>query len=81
MNINDVIGSIGVMLMLIAFILNINDTIDDDDLSYILLNLVGGIIAFIASYLISYYPFMVLEATWSMVSLWALYIYFKQNKQ
>jgi hypothetical protein len=47
--------------------LNIIDIVDDDDISYILLNLFG-VMAFIASYLINYIPFMVLESAWTVIS-------------
>jgi hypothetical protein len=81
MEINDIIGSIGVLMMLVAFFLNIIDIVDDDDISYILLNLFGGVMAFIASYLINYIPFMVLESAWTVISLWGLYDYIiRKNK-
>lgn len=79
MNINDVIGSIGTLLMLIAFILNITDRLDDDDLSYILLNLFGSVIACYASLMIPFYPFVVLEGVWALVSMWGLLDYIKRN--
>jgi hypothetical protein len=39
--------------------------------------------AFIASYLINYIPFMVLESAWTVISLWGLYDYIirKQMKK
>jgi hypothetical protein len=80
MEINDIIGSIGVTLMLLAYLLNIIDKIDDDDISYILLNLVGGALAFVASYMINYYPFMVLEGAWMLISIWGLFDYFEKIK-
>ena len=81
MNITDIIGSIGVVMMVIAYYLNITDKLDDDDLSYILLNLFGGALAFTASYLINYYPFMVLEGVWTLISVWGVYDYIKRKKQ
>ncbi len=80
MEINDIIGSIGVTLMLLAYLLNIIDKVDDDDISYILLNLVGGTLAFVASYMINYYPFMVLEGAWVLISMWGLFDYFEKRK-
>lgn len=79
MNTTDIIGSIGVVLMVIAYYLNITDKLDDDDISYILLNLFGGVLAFIASYLISYYPFMILEGVWTLISVWGVYDYIKRK--
>jgi hypothetical protein len=41
----------------------------------------GGVMAFIASYLINYIPFMVLESAWTVISLWGLYDYIIRKKQ
>lgn len=73
MVLSDIIGSIGVIMMLSAFILNIADKLDNNDLFYITLNLFGGALACIASCMISYEPFIILEGTWSVASAWALY--------
>jgi hypothetical protein len=75
MEINDIIGSIGVTMMLFGFVLNIVDKLDNDNIFYILLNLFGGILACIASILIKYTPFIILEATWVLVSGWGIYDY------
>jgi hypothetical protein len=80
MHTNDIIGAIGVTMMLVAFLLNIVDKLDNDNIFYILLNFCGGVLACIASCLISYTPFIILEATWSVISGWAIYDYFKRKK-
>ena len=72
----DIIGFIGVSLILIAYFLNLNNKIQADDLRYILMNLVGAILACLASLLMEYYPFVLLEGTWTAVSLIALVKYF-----
>ena len=72
----DIIGSIGVIFMLIAFFLNIFDKLHNDHPFYIVCNLIGSSMACYASLRIEYYPFVVLEGTWALVSLWALIIYF-----
>lgn len=79
MNTSDIIGSIGVMLMLVPFILNIADVLSNDSPFYIVSNLVGSALACAASVMINYLPFVMLEGTWSIVSTWALYIYFKRD--
>lgn len=82
MAINDIIGSIGVTMMLVAFLLNIVDKLNNDHIFYILLNFLGGVMACIASYLINYTPFIILEATWTLISAWGIYDWFirKQEK-
>jgi hypothetical protein len=80
MTISDMIGSSGVVLMLFAFLLNIIDRLDKDHPLYITLNIIGGVLACTASCMIQYEPFIILEATWTLISMWALYDYFKKRK-
>lgn len=80
MTISDMIGSAGVALMLFAFLLNILDRLDNDHPLYITLNIIGGILACTASCMIQYKPFIILESTWTLISIWALYDYFKKRK-
>jgi hypothetical protein len=68
MNYIDWIGFIGVTLLLLAFFLNLKDKIKTDSLSYLLLNFMGAGIACLASVLLNYIPFVILEACWAMVS-------------
>jgi hypothetical protein len=75
----DWIGTIGVTLLLIAFGLNLLKKISQSSLIYILLNLFGASLACLASVLISYTPFIILEAVWTIVSLAALINYFRKN--
>lgn len=72
MTIVDIIGFCGVSLILIAYFLNLNDKISVNNLGYILMNLVGAILACLASLMMEYYPFVLLEGTWTIVSLVAL---------
>ena len=74
----DIIGSIGVFILLLAFILNILNKISREGLIYILMNIVGAALACYASYLIVYIPFIVLEGAWTLVSLIALARYKKK---
>jgi hypothetical protein len=75
----DVIGTIGVVLMLTAFFLNISDKMHNDHPIYIVLNLVGSSLACYASLVIEYYPFVFLEGIWMSFSTWALCIFFKRD--
>ena len=69
MNLADIIGSIGVVILLIAFFLNLFGYLEKDDVWYSLLNIVGAALAGVASYLIPYWPFFVLEIIWTVVSV------------
>lgn len=66
---SDLIGFIGVALILIAYFLQLNKKLDSDGKTYILLNIAGASLACIASIWINYYPFVILEGTWATVSI------------
>ena len=80
MNGIDIIGFIGVSLILIAYFQNLNGKLDSENIRYILLNLIGAILACLASLLMEYYPFVLLEGTWTFVSFLALIKYFQNKK-
>ncbi|MGK0253978.1 MAG: hypothetical protein ACI9OE_001463 [Mariniflexile sp.] len=69
---NDIIGTFGVGLILVAYFLNIKTLIPKDGLLYFVLNIIGAGLACYASVLINYTPFIILEATWVLVSIWGL---------
>jgi hypothetical protein len=72
LNTNDLIGACGVAILLLAFLLNLAGKISKDGLLYILLNIIGAGLACLASWLIRYIPFVILEASWTLVSVGAL---------
>ena len=72
MTYNDIIGSIGVALILIAYFLNTEGLIPVNGKLFYVVNIIGAALATYASYLISYWPFVILEGTWTMVSLYGL---------
>ena len=72
LTVNDYIGFAGVFILLVAFLLNLANKISKDGLTYILMNIIGAGLACAASWLIHYMPFVLLEATWTLVSIGAL---------
>lgn len=72
MTLTDVIGALGVALLLVAFFLNLRSIIGKDGLPYLALNTVGAGLACLASVMLSYWPFIILEGCWTLVSLGAL---------
>ncbi len=72
MNTNDIIGTIGVGLILIAYLLSTFRYLSSESRIYYMLNLVGAGLACYASWLIDYWPFVILEGVWTVVSLVAL---------
>jgi len=71
MPLSTIIGSVGVMLLLVAFFLNLFKFIPQESKLYILLNIIGAGLSCYASILIDYMPFVILEATWCLVAILA----------
>lgn len=72
MDFPSVVATIGVSLLLIAYLLNMLKIAGRSSYTYILMNLAGAGIACYASVLIDFMPFVILEAFWAAVSLGAL---------
>lgn len=66
------IGSVGVALLLAAFILNLLKVLRADARLYMSLNLAGAALACYSSYLIHFVPFVVLEGVWAAAALAAI---------
>ena len=73
MKISDIIASIGVIILLIAFLLNLYKRLSAESKTYALLNFIGAGTCCYASYMISFYPFVILEAIWGFVALVSLF--------
>jgi hypothetical protein len=64
-----IIGSIGVALLLFAFLLSLLRVLNAEGRAYMGLNVVGAAMACYSSYLIGFMPFVVLEGAWALVAL------------
>ncbi|MBC7695478.1 MAG: hypothetical protein H7141_08550 [Burkholderiales bacterium] len=69
MNYTDIISTVGVFLILLAFFLHTFKYLPDNCKLYFILNLIGGAFACYGSVLLGSWPFIVLEGTWSVVAL------------
>ncbi|WP_104734548.1 CBU_0592 family membrane protein [Hanstruepera ponticola] len=69
----DWLGFIGVFLILLAYFLNVSGKLKSTDLPFILLNLIGAGIACLASILLHYIPFILLEGAWTLISAFTLF--------
>ena len=72
MSASEIIGSIGVALLLIAFFMNLFGMLDADSHAYQAMNAVGAAVSCYASYLIGFAPFVVLEAIWCAAAIAAM---------
>ena len=64
----DIIGSAGVRLLLAAFALNLAGRLETGSALHSALNMLGAGLAALASALIPYWPFVILEGAWCIVS-------------
>ena len=69
MSFAEVLGTIGVSMLLVGFFLNLFGLMRRNSFKYVLLNLFGGGLACTASVLIEFFPFVILEGTWTVVAL------------
>lgn len=72
MTYNDIIGTIGVALILLAYFLNTAKAITVNGKLFYVMNVIGAALACYASFLIAYWPFVILEGTWVLVSIYGL---------
>jgi hypothetical protein len=72
MPVPDLVASIGVTLLLAAFVLNLFGVLPRERTLYQGLNLVGAGMAAWAAWRIGFVPFVVLEGCWALVALLAL---------
>jgi hypothetical protein len=68
----DFIGFIGVAILLFAYFLNVTEKIAKNSLAYLLMNFIGAGIACFASILMNYLPFIILEGSWTIVSVFGV---------
>ncbi len=72
MEYNDIIGTVGVGLILMAYFLSTAKLMEGNGKSYYVINVIGAALACYASFLITYWPFVILEGTWTLVSIYGL---------
>ncbi|MBC7850766.1 MAG: hypothetical protein H7Y31_13580 [Chitinophagaceae bacterium] len=73
MEYNDIIGTIGVGLILLAYFCSTFKILPAEGRVFFMLNILGAGLACYASYLINYWPFVILEAVWCLVSMIGLF--------
>ncbi len=66
------VGTAGVSMLLTAFVLLQLNRIEKVGLIYLSLNTVGAALACLSSYMIDFFPFVVLEGVWAVSSFIAL---------
>lgn len=69
MTIPDFIASVGVLILLVGFMLNLYKKLSAESKTYAWLNFVGAGLCGYSSYMIKFYPFVLLECVWALVAL------------
>jgi len=69
MSVPDLINTAGVSLILLAFLLLQLKKVSAHQLIYLLMNALGAGLACYGSFLIEAWPFVVLEAVWTLVAV------------
>ena len=77
----DLTGTIGVTILLVAYFLNLIHKIKNNSPAYLLLNFTGAAIACLASVLLKYWPFIILEGCWTIVSAAGLFTHLTKAKK
>jgi hypothetical protein len=72
MNLIEVIGWIGTVLIVGAYFLNINGKVKSTAIPYILANIIGGILFSIYTYAHKTWPNMVVNVVWVFIAIAAL---------
>lgn len=79
MNFTDWLGFVGVALILLAYVLNVSNKVSNTSYIFIVLNFIGASIACVASILLEYVPFIILEGIWAFISFISLLKKFKNE--
>jgi hypothetical protein len=69
---SDLIGTIGVSTLLIAFVLNQRRTISEHSRAFLAMNFVGALMCGYSAWLVRFMPFVVLECVWALFAAWGL---------
>lgn len=75
MVIETTVGTTGMVLLLVAFVLNLTGRTEEDTVLYNGLNLVGAALLIVYAYWLASYPFLVLEMVWAAAAahkLWTI---------
>ena len=73
MKTSDILASVGVVILLVAFLLNLYKKLPAQSKTYGFMNFLGAAICGFSSWMIRFYPFVLLESVWAIVGLLSLF--------
>jgi hypothetical protein len=65
---SNIITSVGVFLILVAYYLEVNDKITRNK-TYFTLNIIGSLLAGVGAFMVQLWPIVFLEIVWAIISL------------
>jgi hypothetical protein len=68
----DLIGTLGVSTLLLAFVLNQRRVLSEHSRAFLAMNLGGALLCACSAWLVRFMPFLVLETVWALVAGWGL---------
>ena len=71
-NLTLIIGTIGMLFLLIAFVLNLFNKFTQGTVFYNILNIIGGGLLIYYAYALNSIPFLILEAVWTLFATYKL---------
>jgi hypothetical protein len=81
MTTTDWIGSLGVFMILLAYFCNTFKLLSSRSPHFYSLNAVGATLACLTSYLLAYWPFVVLQGIWVVISVIGLARSLQSNRK
>lgn len=72
LNLIDVMGWVGAIILLVAYTLNIAQKLENDSTYFLSINLLGALLLTINAYSTESYPFLVVNLFWVLVSTYQL---------
>jgi hypothetical protein len=79
MELKDIISSVGVFFILLAFFLMTFNFLSEKSKMYFILNIVGGSFAFAGAFLMNSIPFMIMEIIWVLVAVYGILKHLKKQ--
>ena len=69
----EIIGSLGVTLLLLAFLLNVGRRLNEQSRLYLWMNILGSALAAAYAAMTGSIPFVILETAWCLAALYRLF--------
>lgn len=76
---HELIGSLGVLILLLAFALNLLNKLTEKSIAYLTMNFIGALMAAWYAYTGKIIPFVILEIVWAITALVNLILVIKKR--